>query len=94
MGAKSIVSPLAGTIVAVPEPIAENVNPVPGVTVLAGGRVMIYEPKPTRQTMEPAEADGMVAVVLNTSAKGTDMPLPTAHAVAAYFATMVSAALE
>jgi hypothetical protein len=36
-----MLSPAAGAIVAVPEPTAENVNPVPAVTVFAGGSVTV-----------------------------------------------------
>ena len=46
-----MVSPLAGVIDATPVPITENVNPVPAITVLAAGNVIVVEPPPTRNTI-------------------------------------------
>jgi hypothetical protein len=81
-----MVSPLNGVIVATPVPIAEKVKPVPAMTVAAAGRVIVDEPLPTKNTMQPDELAGMVAFELNTMLKETEMPLPTAQAVAPYFA--------
>lgn len=89
-----MVSPLAGVIDATPVPITENVNPVPAMTVLAAGNVIVDEPPPTRNTIHPDELAGMVALVLNTIPKETEIPLPTAQVVAPYFAMIAPEVLE
>jgi hypothetical protein len=77
-----MVSPLAGEIVVTPVPIAEKVNPVPAIRLAAAGRVIVEEPAPTRNTIQPDDPDGIVALVLNTIPKETEMPRPTAQVVA------------
>jgi hypothetical protein len=84
----------AATIDATPAPIAEKVNPVPAITVLAGGSVIVYDPPPTRNTILPAEAAEMVALVVKTVPKETDIPLPIAQVVAPYFAIIAPDVLE
>ena len=89
-----MVSPLAGTIDAIPVPIAEKVNPVPAITAPAAGRVIVDEPPPTRNTMLPAEVVDNVALALKTIPNETEMPLPIAQVVAPYFAIIAPAPLE
>ena len=89
-----MLSPLAGTIDDVPVPIAENVNPVPAITVPAAGRVIVDAPPPTRNTMLPEDVADNVALAANTMPNETEMPLPIAHVVAPYFAITAPAVLE
>ena len=94
MGARSIVSVPAATIDTVPAPMAENVKPVPAITVLAAGRVMVYELAPTRKTTQPDELADSVAFALNTIQNETEIPLPIAQVVAPYFAMIALKVLE
>ena len=93
-GARSTVSVPAGRIATTPVPIAVNVKPVPAAMLLAGGSVMVYEPAPTRDMMLPDDVADIVALVLNAIPKETEIPLPTAQAVAPYFAMIAPAVLE